>query len=393
MKVDSKIASSKRRVWEPPPSDLVVVMGLAALGAVFTLVMPFADLPLRAPVGFVLAIFLPGYALMAALFPRRGLNRILRTVLSLASSLVLALAIGLVLNFSPWGLRLGPMVAFLVLFTLISVAAAYSRRIELPIEERFAAGFVWDAKSVFTYRDPTLPALLIIVAEMLIFKDHIEAGIAVHGMNLVALVLTSAFVDRRTHQALILLPLFRLVNAAIPIFFQLTLYSYALVYAPMFLPIYLILKSRTFSRQEIGITFRNFWAYLPLSMLIGLLLGWMEYRVIHPEMLIPQADVKGVIILSLVMILFVGLVEEFIFRSVLQTALIDWLGSAKGLIAASLLFGFMHSSYGLYSEMAFVTSAGLVFGLIFLRTRSLPLITIIHGVTNISLFLIVPLLI
>ena len=119
MNLDSTIASSKRRVWEPLPSDLVVVMGLAALGAAFTLVMPLADLPLRAPVGLVLAIFLPGYALMAALFPRRGLNGLLRAALSVTSSLFVALAIRLLLNFSSWGLRLGPIVAFLILVTLI----------------------------------------------------------------------------------------------------------------------------------------------------------------------------------------------------------------------------------------------------------------------------------
>ncbi len=128
----------------------------------------------------------------------------------------------------------------------------------------------------------------------------------VHGTNLLALVLSSAYVADRTHQALMLLPLFRLLNAAIPIFFQLTLYSYALVYAPMFIPIYLILKNSSFSRDEIGITFRNFWKYLPLAVAVGLLLGFGEYKVISPEMLLPEINVKTVIQLSLIMIFLWG---------------------------------------------------------------------------------------
>lgn len=387
------IAGLKERVWEPLPSDLVLVLALAVLTSVLTLVNPFADIPLRGPIGLAFVLILPGYALAAALFPGRdGPSHLIRGTLSLVFSLATALAIGLALNFSPWGLRLGAIVASLVFSTFTFVALAYYRRIQLPEEERFRPGFAWDAKSFLTYRDPTLPALLIVVAELLIFKGHIEAGIVLHATNLIALVLSSAYVADRTHQALMLLPLFRLVNAAIPIFFELTLYSYTLVYAPMFLPIYMTLKSRRFSREEIGINFRNFWAYLPLAVIIGLLLGVGEYHVIRPEMLVPQVDMRSVLALSLIMIFFVGVVEEFIFRSVLQTALVDWVGSTKGLIAASLLFGFMHSGYGLYSEMAFVSAAGLVFGLFFMKTKSLPLVALLHGVTNISLFLIVPML-
>lgn len=381
------------RAWEPLPSDLTLVAALAALASAFVLVWPLADLPLRAPVGLALVLFLPGYALVAALFPGRdGPGLPLRAALSVGLSLVTALLIGIVLNLSPWGLRLGAIVASLLVSTSAFVAVAYLRRTRLPVEERFGAGFRWDLKSFLTYGDPALPALLIVVAELLIFRGHLEAGMVVHGTNLIVLVISSAFVAERTHQALMLLPLFRLVNVAIPVFFELTLYSYALVYAPMFLPIYLILRSESFSRQEMGITFRNFWLYLPLAAAIGLLLGWGEYRVIHPEMLIPQVDLKNVLALSLIMIVFVGVVEEFIFRSVLQTALVDWAGSMKGLLATSLLFGFMHSGYGLYSEMAFVSLAGLVFGVFFWRTGSLPLAALLHGVTNISLFLVVPML-
>jgi membrane protease YdiL (CAAX protease family) len=387
------VSGSKKRAIEPLPSDLAVVLALAIVASAFTLVMPLADFPLRAPIDLVLVLFLPGYALVTALFPGRdgpGLSH--RAALSVGLSLAPALMIGIVLNFFPRGLRLGAIVASLVLFTVAFVAAAYYRRVQLRERERFGQGFVWDARSFFSYRDPSLPALLIVVAELLIFTDHVEAGIILHGTNLVALVLSSAYVTDRAHQALMLLPLFRLINAAIPVFFELTLYSYALVYAPMFLPIYLIIKSRRFSRDETGMVFRGFWRFSPLAVIVGLLLGWGEYYVIRPEMLIPQVNLKNVLVLSLIMIFFVGVIEEFIFRSVLQTALVDWVGSKKGLVAASLLFGIMHSGYGLYSEMAFVSAAGLVFGLFFMKTKSLPLIALLHGVTNISLFLVVPML-
>ena len=66
------------------------------------------------------------------------------------------------------------------------------------------------------------------------------------------------------------------------------------------------------------------------------------------------------------------------------------MGPKAGLLLASIIFGFMHSGYHLPLELLYVSFAGLVFGLLFWLTKSLPLISLAHGVTNISLFLVVP---
>jgi membrane protease YdiL (CAAX protease family) len=187
-----------------------------------------------------------------------------------------------------------------------------------------------------------------------------------------------------------LLPLFRLLNLAMPVFFNITLYSFPLVYAPMFLPIYLIIKNESLSRAELGLTLNGIYYYIPLGIAVGLLLGWGEYNVIHPQVLTSNVGMQGLLELSVIMVLFVGLVEEFIFRSALQTVASEKLGQIRGLVVASILFGFMHGGYHLTTEILFTATAGLIFGILFLKTSSLPLVTLAHGVTNVSLFLIVP---
>ncbi|MDD4161425.1 MAG: CPBP family intramembrane metalloprotease [Methanothrix sp.] len=159
----------------------------------------------------------------------------------------------------------------------------------------------------------------------------------------------------------------------------------------MFIPIYFILKEGFVSRSEAGLTFKGFWFYLPLAISVGFALGWGEYNVIHPQLLTPGANIKDVLILIVTMIFFVGIVEEFIFRSSLQTVLVARLGSKGGLLLASIIFGFMHSGYQLPLELLYVSFAGAIFGLLFWLTKSLPIISLAHGVTNISLFLVVPL--
>ena len=248
------------------------------------------------------------------------------------------------------------------------------------------------AKDITRYNiDIIVPVFLIILAEFLIFIGKPNAAMPIHALNLILLILSSIYIDNRIYPALMLMPLFRLVNVAMPVFFDLTLYSYFMVYAPMFIPIYFIVKDGFIGRVEAGLTFKGFWFYLPLAISVGFVLGWGEYNVIHPQLMTAGASIKDILILIITMIFFVGIVEEFIFRSSLQTVLEARLGPIAGLLLASVIFGFMHSGYRLPLELLYVSFAGVVFGLLFWLTKSLPVISLAHGVTNISLFLVVPL--
>jgi len=239
--------------------------------------------------------------------------------------------------------------------------------------------------------DLVIPVFLILLAEFLIFIGNVSIAMPIHALNLVLLTLFSIYINNKVFPALMLLPLFRLINVAMPVFFNLTLYSYFMVYAPMFIPMYYLIKEGFLGRSEAGLTFKGFWFYLPLAVSVGFILGWGEYNVIHPQLLTPGTHIKDVLILITTMIFFVGFVEEFIFRSSLQTVLVERLGPKAGLVAASVIFGFMHSGYHLPLELLYVSFAGVVFGLLFWLTKSLPVISLAHGVTNISLFLITPL--
>ena len=67
-----------------------------------------------------------------------------------------------------------------------------------------------------------LPISLIIAAEMLIFTGHMNAATTVHAVTLILLVLIAMYNDNRIYPILLLLPLFRLLNVAMPIFFTVT---------------------------------------------------------------------------------------------------------------------------------------------------------------------------
>ena len=89
-----------------------------------------------------------------------------------------------------------------------------------------------------------------------------------------------------------------------------------------------------------------------------------------------------------------GFGEEFLFRGALQTRLKDFLSPAWSIVIQALLFGLWHfganhGQKGITSAPAviacsilFQATAGLVFGIIFQRTRNLISCTLVHIITN-----------
>jgi membrane protease YdiL (CAAX protease family) len=97
-----------------------------------------------------------------------------------------------------------------------------------------------------------------------------------------------------------------------------------------------------------------------------------------------------------------GLNEEFLFRAVLQTRLSAWFKSAwAGVFVTSVLFGLAHAP-GLFMRggagvdgwstdplqviahtIAVLSPMGLLFGLIYARTKSLLLVVLLHGLVDV----------
>jgi len=98
--------------------------------------------PLRIALGLAFVLFFPGYTLIAALFPKKGsLGGIERLALSFGLSIAVVPLIGLVLNYTPWGIRLYPILVSLMAFILAMCGVAWYRRRGLTENERFTVSF------------------------------------------------------------------------------------------------------------------------------------------------------------------------------------------------------------------------------------------------------------
>lgn len=239
-----------------------------------------------------------------------------------------------------------------------------------------------------------IPVAAITLIELLIFGGRLREASIAYILLLLSLSYSIAVLKkteiRKIYQALLLLTIFRLVNFSMPVFFERNLYSFIFIYAPMAIPITLATVHQKVIYERKKDTLRKIWIYLPLSILAGLVFGQIEYIMIGARELIPDLSLTNLLILIIIMVFIVGLIEELIFRSILQTRLEEFLGPAWGIFLSSLLFGIMHSTYGTPYEMVYTFFLGGFLGYLFYRTRSLPLVVMIHGSINVFLFGIIP---
>jgi len=98
---------------------LVLVTACATLLSIYALPSIYPLVIIRWILGSIFVLFLPGYVTVQALFPEgKELDSIERVALTIGLSLALTPLIGLVLNYTPWGIRLNPIVTALTLFTI-----------------------------------------------------------------------------------------------------------------------------------------------------------------------------------------------------------------------------------------------------------------------------------
>ena len=239
-----------------------------------------------------------------------------------------------------------------------------------------------------------IPVLFIALAELLIFFGRTEEAVWVHIGILVALCLSNIFIKdaevNKIHQALMLLPILRLISLSMPNFFTTTLYSFIFIYGLLAIPVAIIVIHQRNSLEQIGISTKNIGTYMILSIPLGFLLGLGEYLTIRTGYLIPDLTFVNLLKLTFIMVFFVGLVEEVIFRSILQTRLEQALSAQEALLITSFIFGLMHSGYGTFNEVLYTGFVGLILGFAFYKTKSLPFIAVLHGFVNVFLFGILP---
>ena len=103
---------------------VLAVLASVALTSVTSGVVIYA----RYVLGSALILFLPGYALIEALYPKKELDELTRFALSIGLSLAIVPLTGLVLNYTPFGIRLLPVAISIAGLTVTFLCVSLHRR-------------------------------------------------------------------------------------------------------------------------------------------------------------------------------------------------------------------------------------------------------------------------
>lgn len=136
----------------PRIGDLFGVLAWTSAAVFAVLGLGIEPSPLRTVLALPLVLLFPGYALLAALYPgtavdervrrdgtrdaKATLTQLERLVFSVVLSLAIVPMIGFVLNFTPFGIRLGPMMVAVGGVTVILALVGVLSRASVPSDRR-----------------------------------------------------------------------------------------------------------------------------------------------------------------------------------------------------------------------------------------------------------------
>lgn len=247
---------------------------------------------------------------------------------------------------------------------------------------------------------------LLAAAELLISRADYGAGLAAHGGILFWLLLRASRrrpataggeaavesvcdSDRLLAQALLLLPLIRIISLVMPLSRLPLLTWYPIVGSAVLAACWGVVRVSRLQPAEIALTTRRPLLQLCLA-LIGFGLGYVEFQILRPQPLIAAVEPVSLALAAGNLLLFTGFTEELVFRGIIQTSVERALNRNWAIFYTSLLFALLHLGYQSIPDLLFVFAVGCLFGKIVQKTGSLLGVTLAHGLTNISLYLLWP---
>ncbi len=227
-------------------------------------------------------------------------------------------------------------------------------------------------------------------AELVTLFVNDSLGLAFYFIILLGILIHSALESELVHHEFILVlslvPLIQIVNLAITLDEFSDTYRYLIMSFPVLVGIISVVRVLNIRPVDVGLITGT----IPVQCLIaitGIGFGLVAYFILDPEPIVSDLTWSKAIVPALVL-LFVGFVQEFAFRGVIQSfahqlGFLGWTYIA--LVFAVLQIGEESVLYCL-----FMLEVALFFGWAVKRRGSILGVSLAHGFMNVGLYLIFP---
>jgi uncharacterized protein len=229
----------------------------------------------------------------------------------------------------------------------------------------------------------------------------VTLGLSLYAALFMAMILDAANIKDKIQSkfvlSLALVPLIRIFSLILPLTQIPQIWWYPLIYAPLLAAAVAMAYILDYRPSDIGLSLRN-WPRQLLIPFLGFGLGFLEYSILAPQPLVAGLTWHNALLPAVLLFVSTGVVEELIFRGVLQKSAGDFL-EGRGIVYVAVIFAILHvgwavgpgaTSWAMF-ELVFVFGVALLFGWIVKKTGSLLGVILCHGVINVVLFIIMPL--
>jgi len=235
--------------------------------------------------------------------------------------------------------------------------------------------------------------IAITIAELVTTYSNPNVGIAFHAIIAVILLLHWSYASQYGNFdiliALLSAPMIRLLSLALPLFMIPIKYWYLAVSIPLYIAAFIIMRTLGYSFKSLLGKRKDLFFHLGIGS-TGLIFGVVEYSILHTTPIIDSPTLPNLVVGAFVMTVGTGIMEELVFRGILQKAAEKSLGKLGGLLFAAIIFTMMHIGWQSLIDLFFVFTVGSFWGYIFQKRSSILGTSISHSLTNILLFLILP---
>jgi membrane protease YdiL (CAAX protease family) len=194
--------------------------------------------------------------------------------------------------------------------------------------------------------------------------------------------------------ALTLVPLIRILSLVMPLSHFPRIQWFIIIGVAVYLALFVLLFQQKINIKECGLQLPTK-KHIPIEvgiMLLGIPLGVAEYYILRPTPFIDSFSIGNLIVAVLILFIATGLMEEVIFRGLLQKKSTDILGVWPGIFFVTLIFAVLHIGNLSLLDILLVFSIGGLYAVVVKTTKTVLGVSISHTVVNVFLFLICPLI-
>jgi uncharacterized protein len=249
--------------------------------------------------------------------------------------------------------------------------------------ERFSV-----ASKLTVLQTTLLYVVAVVIAEMITTFTSPLLGTLLHAAVFTAGIIHGA-VDTRSRasalwMSLSLVPLIRVVSLGLPLGAFPQNWWYVLTSIPLIAGAVTAIQVLELKWSDVGLIRpqHGTWSLTIVVGVSGLFIGFGEYVLLGPSLIFTQVSVQDLMLAVIILFIGTGVVEELIFRGILQRTATQAIRFWPGAIVVSLLFAVMHVGHGSWLNVGYIFLVAMYFALVRRQTGSLFGVILAHTLAN-----------